>query len=296
MTNIKLGVIGGSEGNGHPYSWSAIINGYDQSHMEKCPYPMIPRYLSAQEFPQDTITGAEVTHIWTQDYSLSQHIASASLIKNVTKKASEMIGNVDAILFARDDAENHYEMTKAFIDAGLPIYIDKPLAYTVNEAKKILSKEKYIGQIFSCSALAYAKEFQLSTEDLRNIGDITHINAQVVKSWKKYAVHVIEPVLNLFDNPTISKCHSSHKNGITNLSVNLSENISANFISSHSSDFPIEIAIFGKNGYKKLVFNDTFYAFKQALMHFLGIINDSHKPKSHDKMLTTVKLIELGMT
>jgi len=24
---LKLGVIGMSEGNGHPYSWSAIING-----------------------------------------------------------------------------------------------------------------------------------------------------------------------------------------------------------------------------------------------------------------------------
>jgi|GEM_PF-4815020 len=26
---IHLGVIGMTEGNGHPYSWSAIINGYD---------------------------------------------------------------------------------------------------------------------------------------------------------------------------------------------------------------------------------------------------------------------------
>jgi hypothetical protein len=26
---IKLGIIGASKGNGHPYSWSAIFNGYD---------------------------------------------------------------------------------------------------------------------------------------------------------------------------------------------------------------------------------------------------------------------------
>ena len=28
-TNLKLGIIGISNGNGHPYSWSAIFNGYD---------------------------------------------------------------------------------------------------------------------------------------------------------------------------------------------------------------------------------------------------------------------------
>ena len=27
---IKTGMIGISSGNGHPYSWSAIVNGYDK--------------------------------------------------------------------------------------------------------------------------------------------------------------------------------------------------------------------------------------------------------------------------
>ena len=28
---LRIGVIGLSEGNGHPYSWSAIINGFDKT-------------------------------------------------------------------------------------------------------------------------------------------------------------------------------------------------------------------------------------------------------------------------
>ena len=39
---LKLGVTGLSSGNGHPYSWAAIINGYDKSEMAKCPFPVIP--------------------------------------------------------------------------------------------------------------------------------------------------------------------------------------------------------------------------------------------------------------
>ena len=32
---LNLGVIGLSEGNGHPYSWSAIFNGYDSVEMDE---------------------------------------------------------------------------------------------------------------------------------------------------------------------------------------------------------------------------------------------------------------------
>ena len=33
-----------------PYSWSAIINGYDKDEMKKCPFPVIPQYDAAASF------------------------------------------------------------------------------------------------------------------------------------------------------------------------------------------------------------------------------------------------------
>ena len=77
------------------------------------------------------------------------------------------------------------------------MYIDKPLALTVAEAKKLLDLQRYPGQIFSCSALRYAKEFQLSPADREQIGRLRQIHATVPKDWNKYAVHVIEPLLLL---------------------------------------------------------------------------------------------------
>lgn len=45
---LKIGILGMTEGNGHPYSWSAMFNGYDPEEMAKCPFPVIPAYLSNQ--------------------------------------------------------------------------------------------------------------------------------------------------------------------------------------------------------------------------------------------------------
>ena len=127
---LKIGVIGLSEGNGHPYSWSAIINGdYNEKEMNNCAYAGIPLYLKANRSTLG-IEGAKVSHVWTQDRNISEHIAKASLIDNVVDNTEDMIGQVDAVLLARDDPENHKAMAQPFLDADVPLFIDKPLAIT----------------------------------------------------------------------------------------------------------------------------------------------------------------------
>ena len=80
---INLGIIGLSEGNGHPYSWSSIFNSYDKSLMENCGFPVIPRYLERHLFPQVCIREAQVTHIWTQSKEISAHISNTCFIEKI---------------------------------------------------------------------------------------------------------------------------------------------------------------------------------------------------------------------
>ena len=126
--NISLGIIGMTEGNGHPYSWSAIFNGYDQEVMEReCPYACIPEYLNKE--PEDTlqIAGANVTHIYCDERSDAESVARASLIPNVVDSPDDMIGAVDAVLVATDIGSEHVERARPFVEAGVPVFIDKPL-------------------------------------------------------------------------------------------------------------------------------------------------------------------------
>ena len=117
---IKLGIIGCSIGNGHPYSWSAIFNGYNSLAMKASGYPIISEYLDKEDWPSVRILDAKVTSIWTQDISQSKHIAKASFIENVCSSLNELEESVDAVLLARDDAENHLKFAKQFLIAGKP--------------------------------------------------------------------------------------------------------------------------------------------------------------------------------
>lgn len=295
MNPLKLGVIGLSPGNGHPYSWSAIFNGYDRDYMESCGFPVIPRYLEKQRFPEDAIAEAKVTHVWTQERSLSDHVARASLIPNVVDSYTDMIGQVDGILLARDDAETHLEFAASFLEAGLPVYIDKPLALSVAEGQKLLTMQQYPGQIYSCSALRYAREFKLTQSDRESIGTIKHLHVIVPKDWDKYAVHVIEPALMLAAGRGALISTRTWKSGdTTTFSARYESGLQLLVNTMGAAGAPLSLRVIGENGWKDMFFQDTYFAFKSALHEFVqGVLNRDVRIEP-DFMLEVVGLIEAG--
>ena len=295
--SLKLGIIGLSEGNGHPYSWSAIFNGYNVKAMKKCGFPVIPEYLAEQRWPEAQISNARVTSVWTHEKKQSEHIAKASLIDNVASNMDDLALYQDAILLARDDAENHFEYAKKFITAGMPIYIDKPIALSISALEKLYQLQKYEGQIFTCSALRYSPDLLLSKLSRERIGEIVSISASTPKSWEKYAVHIIEPVLNILsveDLPKkINKLNSS--NETTVLEVEWQSGINTTFSALGNVIEPIKITIVGSNGSEELVFKNSFIAFKNALQDFIdGIVhNECRSPFEFNAKV--VNLIEQGI-
>lgn len=288
---LRLGVIGLSKGNGHPYSWSAIFNGFEMEYMKDCGFPVIPEYLSKQDMPSACISDAKVTHIWTQDRKISEHVALASKIPNIVDKLEDLIGEVDAILLARDDSETHYEFAKPFIEAGLPIYIDKPLATKIEEADRIYELEKYKGQIFTCSAMAYAPE--LNFED--KLGDIKYIDACVIKDWDKYAIHIIEPVLKLFNYKlNVSKLVVNNNGNYKTVILNWENGLTTTFKTLYDCKCGFKIDIYGTNGSKEIKFFDTYNTFKNALKEFISIVQKEKENNSKDVTYKCIEIIERG--
>lgn len=292
---LKLGIIGMSEGNGHPYSWAAIINGYDRMAMDSCPFPVIPKYLTAQQYPEDFLVDARVTHVWTQDSETSAHIAACSLIDEIVVSPEDMIGHVDAVLLARDDAENHEAMAAPFIDAGLPIYIDKPFALDRITAHRIFTRTNRENQIFTCSALRYAREFDIKATSLQGLGTLKRIEASSPKQWNCYAVHAIEPMLLLAgveSSPRSSRI--SHDGQRTDLYLTWDNGLEARVSTLGAIDDAIRLRLYGADGSLELVFKDTFFAFRAALATFLRVVRGEERTIPPDFVLRVVEIIELG--
>jgi len=293
---IKIGIIGMSEGNGHPYSWSAIFNGFDKTEISKCPFPVIPEYLSNEIFPDNFLTNlAKVTHIWTQDLNISKKIATASKIDNVVNNIEDLCNGVDAILLARDDAENHIQMAMPFIKAGLPIFIDKPFALNIKDANKMLSSQKFENQIFTCSSLRYAKELILNKKETDMLGHIEYVEGTIMNKWETYGIHLLESLVAQLPNRGKLINVSSHKSSDYHV-VNIKwERCMATLKITGSRSSDLTLSFTGNNNTVLKKFKDSFSCFKTSLSTFVDSINTKEIIISREETLELVEILEKGI-
>ena len=94
---LQLIVISMSPRERHPYSWSAICNG-DQSLMEDCGFPVIPRYLEA--IISMTLFRMLRLLMFGLKTGSNEHIAQTCK-SFIASEFSELVGSVDAVFLAR---------------------------------------------------------------------------------------------------------------------------------------------------------------------------------------------------
>ena len=263
---LRLGVVGLSEGNGHPYSWSAIVNGeFDAEVMQGCGYPTIPVYLAAN---RDTlgIDGARVTHIWTQDRRLSEHCAAASCIETVVDSLEDLVGRVDAVLLARDDPENHVAMAKPFLDADIPIFIDKPLAFARADLD-YFSRHVAAGRfVMSCSSMRYSAGNQSARAELPAIGDVELVIAVGKKDLRKYAIHYLEGMFSLLSDPTAAAVRHVSTPGKDILLVEFENGILATVHVFMDIAPGGELNVYGRDGRLQVDHGGAYPAFRASLV------------------------------
>ncbi|MBU0477203.1 Gfo/Idh/MocA family oxidoreductase [bacterium] len=269
----NLGIIGMSPGNGHPYSWSAIFNGYNKKKMAKCPFPVIPEYLGKQDPKTMCIKDAQITHIWTQDRKISQQVAESSLIPNIVENMTDMIGKVDAVILARDDGENHLSMAKPFIEKDIPILIDKPLTDNAEDLKEFIQYYEKGKLIMSCSSTRYDNSILKLKGKL---GRILTANAVTPKYWRTYGIHLIEGIYAVMGGG-IKSVQNIGEEGkeIVHLCYIDGKHVVLQTFKEIKSD--IHFAFYGEKDSEIVDSIDFFSSFKNMLSAFIKML-DSRKP------------------
>lgn len=279
--NLRLAILGGSPGNGHPYSWSALFNGYDRERMTKeCPFPGIPAYLNLEPTESLTIPGAQVTHICCDDGGgfTAEHVATCAKIPHVVTEPTALIGQVDAVLVSTDIAGEHVTRARPFVEAGIPVFIDKPLADTVDDLKQFSSWVAAGRPIMSSSCLRYAKEFMPFRHSTQNLGELRFASITTMKSWETYGIHALEGIYSILGpgfetarNTGTEKrniVHLTHRRGI-DVVVTATGDMMGGFCC---------LQLCGTAGSAQTKFADSYYAFKAQLLAFITYLRTGAHP------------------
>ncbi len=294
-SEIRLAMLGMIEGNGHPYSWSAIINGYDPKAMASCPYPAIATYLGQQSLDSVRIPGARVTHIWTDNSEEAPKVAAASKIENVVKKPEDVIGKVDAVVIATDDGNDHVRRAVPFIEAGLPVLVDKPLAINLPDLKQFIRWQNAGHRILSSSGLRYAPEMQVVKQQLSELGDIRWLTSFTCKTWERYGIHALEAVYPQIGPGFISAqtlhqvgsdiVHLTHRSGIQ-ISIAAIHDAYGSFGNVH---------VYGTKGQLALTLKDTYAAFRAQLVAFIEMLKTGCVPFPFEETIELMTILIAGI-
>lgn len=292
---LKIGMIGYNDGNGHPYSYSAIFNGYNKKELlKKCPYPIIQEYLLKNHKNNNHSPNAKITHIWTQDKKISKDIAAVSKIPNIVNNYKFLIGKVDCVILARDDIENHFKIANFFLKHRVPIFIDKQLVFNRSEFLKIQKTIKKYNSLFvSGSTARYSNELKriknlIKKDQLLSVHCISKVN------WIRYAHHVLEPITILIgtDVKYIRNISPSKKHQIIEIKFKNNINVILEFSSYHHD---IKSTFYLKNKRPvELRFKNYFYSFKRTLMEFVKMVRSNEKMIPYKEIYNIANIVLCG--
>jgi hypothetical protein len=292
---IRLAMLGMVDGNGHPYSWSAIFNGYDREAMAECPYAGITAYLGKEPPESFGIDGARVTHVWTDDPEDAPRVAKASLVEHVVARPEDVIGQVDAVIVATDKGHEHVARCRPFVEAGLPIFVDKPLVDNAADLRTFREWVEGGAAILSSSCMRYAKEFlpyRLSTHEL---GALRFASITTPKTWERYGIHALEGIY-----PILGPGFETVRNGgtIERNIVHLKHRCGADVVVVATGDmyggFGL-LQLCGTAGNAQTAFGDTFYAFKAQLAEFVRFLRTGQRSFPFDETVELMRIVIAGI-
>lgn len=292
---IKVGIIGMSPGNAHPYSWSAIINGqFDEKIITAIGFPAVSDYLRAN---QDTmgIPSAKVTHVWSQDRNISESIAKATGIEHIAVEMTDMIGQIDAVILSRDDPENHFQMAWPFIEAGVPIFIDKPLAIDREDLARFAEASEAGKLIMSCSSMRYAHECRTAKTALANLGTIELITAVGKKDWVKYGVHLLEAIFSVLDDPIPESVQYVGRHGKDIVVITFTDGLQVSLHLSMDISSTFQFSIFGRNDWQLVDIRNSYSMFKENIIEFIRSVEEKKSRLPFEKTNTIMNTLIAGI-
>jgi predicted dehydrogenase len=295
LKELRLAMLGMIEGNGHPYSWSAIVNGYDPVAMANCPYAGIPKYLGGQPLASVRIPGARVTHIWTDDPADAPKVAKASLIEHVVAKPEDVIGQVDAVIISTDDGDDHVRRARPFIEAGLPVFVDKPMATNVADLNQFLRWHLDGKTILSTSGMRYMPETRQVAEQRERLGDLRWITSFTSKTWERYGIHALEAVYPVL-GPGFVSAQTNHQGGsnIVHLAHRSGVVVTLAAIYDAPGSFGA-VHAYGTKGDLALKLADTYTAFRAQLVAFIELLRTGARPVPFSHTVELMALVIAGI-
>lgn len=152
------------------------------------------------------IKGCQVEYVWGETPEFAAAAAEAGQIPNIVKYPKDMLGRIDAVICDHRHPKYHLPSVRAFVEAGIPTFVDKPFCYRAGEGKEFLRLAKKTGTpVTSFSVLNHQAAFAAFRRKLAGLGPILTASSygpcDLKSQWGGvffYGIHQVDMALPAF--------------------------------------------------------------------------------------------------
>lgn len=115
---VRIGILGSE--SSHAERFSELLN-----------LPAHPHFLSNTE--------ARIVALWGQETARTQQVADQNRIETIVDDPTAMLDLVDAVICVTRHGGLHLDLVRPYLKAGIPTFVDKPLALDPDDARTIVA-------------------------------------------------------------------------------------------------------------------------------------------------------------
>jgi len=244
------------------------------------------------------IDDARITHVWAGEHTerLAELEGMLGAYDTTVTDHTQMIGAVDGVLVVDDTGlgERHAELARPFAEAGMPVFIDKPMTIELGDAVELFDlAETHNAPLMSCSALRFTVEQAAIQDQIDALGAISAINSVGPGVWFNYGVHAVELVGAIAD----ARPASVHRFALDEKDVAVvtyESGMVATIQTLRDAAYVFNAAVFGEKGHLSFDVNDGMGFYTNTMKAFVEMIETRTSPLSREQTLDVLAILHAG--
>lgn len=239
---------------------------------------------------------AHVVLWWGPDRLQVNRWAEQAAVPDVADSVAEMVGRVDAALICTRSGKGHRELARPFLEAGIPVFIDKPLAESVAEARDLVALAEDRGTfLFTSSPWRWSPAVSLLREDQKQLGNMHAciVAGPDIDGPYFYAVHLVETALALF-GPGVERVRAEESRRARTITGHYPDGRVLQLIGLKEASAIRTVMLIGDNGHMgcDIIDSQRDAGMFHMLDAFLRSVRDAEPVEPHSVALETISLLD----
>ena len=240
------------------------------------------------------ITEARVVKVWDEKREDAETLARVVGIDEVCDDITECGQDVDGILIADDCTCKHYRHADPLWQAGKPMFIDKPLAGTIEEAEAVVAKAEAHGvPLFSASGLQFTREIEEARPEIEKLGRVLCALAANPNELVFYGIHGLAMLYQLY-GPGIESVQNIGEGSLDIVKYRWRDGRIGLQVGLEEGRPGWKLTVFGEKGRLDIPTGDADYFYWRVMSQFVEMVRSGEQPLTNDQMLEIIRALCLA--